>query len=674
MKFYNIRRNSYKQVGIEGLLLIAAAVPIISLNTSIDQNSFFSNWRIATAIISSLIFLISAYFILRKPDTGKILAGIGATGSIVSAAPDLATDQASALAGAVIYILSIHGLLSFEIKKRLSRASDEVEKGLQRTRWASLSLIALSFVAFFIVRQPTPASELSLLIAAMVTQLLSIFWSIKQQSNFHKLFCIVLNTVTLMFAAYFMQRGTTWIGTTAIGVSVYLLLPRSLHEIESPGQWWEPLLNHPGRVTLVTFFLLCLFGTFLLVLPSAASKGAISLIDAAFTSVSAVCVTGLIVLDTPNDFSFIGQAFILLLIQLGGLGIMTVTTVALHALGRRISLKQERMLTSTMGSDQMSLVDSLLQIVKFTAVMEVVGAIILTILFYKAGINYADSIWKGIFTSISAFCNAGFALQSNSLIPFQNNPLIIHTVAILIICGGIAPSVTLIVPRWLSGKSVPVAARIALITTIALLLLGTFVFLAFEWSGSLSGLSIIDKFHNAWFQSVTLRTAGFNSVAIENVYGPTFLVMICMMFIGGSPGGTAGGVKTTTFGVLAITFWSCALGYDDISLQNRRIVPETVYKAVTTIASGVFVLLTVTLMLEVTQQISSRNLIFEAASALGTVGLSTGATGNLDSIGKIIIMFAMFAGRIGPVTLFTLLSREKSANAENFLDARINIT
>jgi trk system potassium uptake protein TrkH len=303
-----------------------------------------------------------------------------------------------------------------------------------------------------------------------------------------------------------------------------------------------------------------------------------------------------------------------------------------------------------------------------------VGAIILTILFASNGFAFGEALWKGIFTAISAFCNAGFALQSDSLIPFQQQPLILHTIAFLIISGGIAPAVALLVPSWLRGKPITVASRLALSATLILLFTGTVFFLAFEWNGSLAGMTSIDKIHNAWFQSVTLRTAGFNSVPLENVLGPTFMMMICLMFIGGSPGGTAGGVKTTTIGVLAATFWSTASGYEDVAMQNRRIPAQTVFKAVTIVASGTMMLILVILMLEATQSINARDLIFEAASALGTVGLTTGATAKLDNIGKIIIMFAMFVGRIGPLTLFTLLSREHYENSENLLEARINLT
>jgi trk system potassium uptake protein TrkH len=198
--------------------------------------------------------------------------------------------------------------------------------------------------------------------------------------------------------------------------------------------------------------------------------------------------------------------------------------------------------------------------------------------------------------------------------------------------------------------------------------------MAFEWNGVLSGLSVGDKIHNAWFQSVTLRTAGFNSVDIAAIVSPIFLIMVTFMFIGGSPAGTAGGVKTTTIGILAMTFWANVTNKNDIVTRNKRIHPSTVYRAIAIVISGITVWFMVVLMLQVTQPGTARSLIFEATSAIGTVGLSTGATSLLDEIGKIIIIIAMFAGRIGPMTLFMLLTEEKSISASRYPEERISLT
>ncbi len=233
-------------------------------------------------------------------------------------------------------------------------------------------------------------------------------------------------------------------------------------------------------------------------------------------------------------------------------------------------------------------------------------------------------MWRGLFTSISAFCNAGFALQSNNLVSYQSSPLVLHTVAALIVLGGLAPATCLVLPDWIRGRAIPLAPRIALVTTATLLLAGTVCFLVFEWNNAMAELSFADKLHNAWFQSVTLRTAGFNSVDISGVLEPTFLIMLSFMFIGGSPGGTAGGVKTTTIGVLAMTFWASITGHNEVIAQNRRIPQSTINRAITVVGSGVLVWFFAVLALQITQQLPARDTGFRGDFGPGYGGIVTG--------------------------------------------------
>ncbi len=434
------------------------------------------------------------------------------------------------------------------------------------------------------------------------------------------------------------------------------------------------LLLHPARLLLITFGSLIVLGTVLLLLPAASRQGGISLLDAAFTAVSAVCITGLTVLDTAGTFTGFGQLCILLLIQCGGLGIMTIVTLALHVMGQRLSLRHEQVLTSITDTDHKELFQSLKTILWFTFVLEGLGAAILFLGFLQTGDEAAVAAWRAVFTSVSAFCNAGFALQHDSLVTYQTCPYILYTVSLLILFGGLAPAVSLLLPRWVTGKPVPVPARIALVTTATLLVSGTCCLLAFEWNGVLAGLTFWEKIHNAWFQSVTLRTAGFHSVSFSGLSSPTFLVMLTFMFIGGSPGGTAGGVKTTTIGILAMTFWSNITNRSDVIIRNKRIAFTTVYRAVTIVFSGLIVVFLVVLMLELTQQIPAQAILFETVSALGTVGLSLGATSLLDEVGKVLIMLTMFAGRLGPVTLFMLVSEDRAPAASRRLEEKISLT
>ena len=486
MKFYS-RKQQTQHSGAEGLLLMLAAVPFVFTDSSAAL------WQNVFAGLATVLCLMSAWFILQKPEHGKIMAGTAASCCLVSLWPAMVSNPSTALMAAVVYIFAVYKLGCMQSSANgLNRTDDSVELGLQRTRWAALTLTGISLACFFIIRSPSTVSNYALLSIAALAQLLSIIWSIYQQSNFHKLFSILFNALTMLAAIYLAKQGLAWFGSLIIGSTLLLFMPQSVRTPDS-SNWLDFMITHPARATLFTFLLLCLLGAFLLYMPVAAADRQISLIDAAFTAVSAVCVTGLIVLDTPNDFSTTGQAFILLLIQLGGLGIMTVTTLALHTLGRRISLKQAKVLNTTINSDHVTLIGSLKQIAGFTAAVEAGGAVILSLLFFNTGIGIKEAIWKGLFTSISAFCNAGFALQSDSLIGYQNCPMILHTVAFLIVIGGLAPAVVMMIPAWFRGRTLPAAARLALLTTIVLLLSGTLFYLVFEWNNSLNHLSITDR-------------------------------------------------------------------------------------------------------------------------------------------------------------------------------------
>jgi trk system potassium uptake protein TrkH len=418
------------------------------------------------------------------------------------------------------------------------------------------------------------------------------------------------------------------------------------------------LLEHPARLLVVTFVGLCVLGTFGLALPWSSSHGeSIGLLDAAFTSVSATCVTGLIVLDTPVDFSLGGQIVILLLIQAGGLGIMTISTSALSLLGRRLSLRQEAVMAALVSQENRAdLYRALTRTLGVTALFEIVGAVLLTLEFHRVGEAWPMAAWRGFFTSISAFCNAGFALQSDSLIPYQSRPVVLHVVGVLIIAGGLSPVAIVALPAAIRGKRIRLQVRVALLSTAALLIAGFVVVGALEWGSSMSALGWLDRIHNAWFQSVTLRTAGFNSVDFNALQPATWMVMMVFMFVGGCPGGTAGGLKTTTAFVLLLSVAGSLRGRTTANAFGRTIPVHTVFKAAAIATMGVLATVVAFTLLLIAQQLPFPVALFEVVSALGTVGLSIGGTGMLDEIGKTIIMVCMFLGRVGPLTVFLILS------------------
>jgi trk system potassium uptake protein TrkH len=445
------------------------------------------------------------------------------------------------------------------------------------------------------------------------------------------------------------------------GLSLIFALRRRQSAFASRDSWLEPVLANPAMVLLVTFGVLCLVGAVLLRLPVAAASGArVSFIDALFTSVSAVCVTGLTVLDTPVDFSLAGQFIILGLIQLGGLGIMTLSVATLAILGRRLDLRAEGTAAGLLsGADRGSLYRTLRVVLAVTFVVEAVGATLLTVEFLASGASLPRALFEAVFTAVSAYCNAGFALRSDNLVSLAGNPMVLHTVAVLIILGGLSPVVVVALPRLLRRSPMRLEIKLSLVVTAMLLVGGALFFAVFEWRGTLADLHWLDKLHNAWFQSVTTRTAGFNSVNIGALHPSTVLLTMILMFIGGCPGGTAGGIKTTTAAVLWLAAGSALFGKGSARAFGRKISVASVYKAVAVVSAGLLVVTVTLLGLMLTQQVSMRLLAFEVVSAIGTVGLSMGATTQLDDVGEVLIMVCMFLGRIGPLSLLVVLAEHR---------------
>jgi trk system potassium uptake protein TrkH len=675
VKVKGFSRTLLPQVGIEGMLMALFPVPVILAAMMVGVGGATSPpWRLVAAGVAAFSCLVAAFLILRRPRWGRVLAGLALAGSTISIIPFFESNPITVLIGAVLIIGLGYALADFRPDIEGQQCHRPVDCSLQRARWSARTVFGLVISIVMIDRPSHFLVNGALTVSVVVMLLLVTHWIWRR---FRRALAMALGVVAVLVmgaVVFAFMSGYSRITALLVSVLTLLILPSSIRAQERDDRWWKILLSHPARVLLSSFLGLCSLGALLLLVPGATPEKGISLIDSAFTAVSAVCVTGLTVLDTPHDFTVFGQFLILLLIQLGGLGIMSITTVGMHTLGRRLSLSQERLMTSMTDTDHQDLVISLVTILRFTFMAEGLGALALTGLFFFSGDSLGQAAWRGLFTAISAFCNAGFGLQSDNLIPYQSNPLILHVVALLIVLGGMAPVTSLLIPRWLAGRPVGVGVRLALVTTVVLLIAGAFMFLAFEWNGVLSGLTVADKIHNAWFQSVTLRTAGFNSVDINTVTNPSCLIMIILMFIGGSPGGTAGGIKTTTLALLVITFWASVTGRSEVIIQNRRIPPHTINRAITIVSSGALVWFVIVLMLEMTQQIPARELLFEATSALGTVGLTVGGTSQLDDIGKIIVMIAMFVGRIGPMTLFMLLSDERSVPVARCLDAKVSLT
>lgn len=434
-------------------------------------------------------------------------------------------------------------------------------------------------------------------------------------------------------------------------VFLLLLVGQERGAIEVVRSFYE----HPSRLIVASFAGVILLGTVFLTFPAAAADGrAISPIDAFFTATSATCVTGLIVLDTPIDFSPFGQAVILGLIQVGGLGIMVLSTFAALMLGGALGLRGERALSEALDQRTASTAYRLVRfIVASTLAIEAMGAAALTVLFTSTGLPAGEAIWRGVFHAISAFCNAGFALQSDSIVGFRGHPAALLVFGALIVMGGLGFAVLAGVGRVLLGsrERIGIHARTALVASSVLLVAGTALYAGVEWERTLGGMGAGDKLVNALFQSITLRTAGFNSVELGGLAPATAIFMILFMFVGGSPGSTAGGIKTTTMAVLLASIRATVRGEGRARLFRREIPDDIVARSLAILVISAAVVVGGLFLLLLVEPRPFTELFFEAASAFGTVGLSLGATPLLGPVGKLIVIVLMFVGRVGPLTL-----------------------
>ncbi len=410
------------------------------------------------------------------------------------------------------------------------------------------------------------------------------------------------------------------------------------------------------RLIIWTFLAIIAAGTFLLSLPISTTKP-ISLTDAIYTATSATCVTGLIVKDTPIDFTYFGQGVILLMIQIGGLGYMTIATFMAIMLRRKLSHRDQMILKTSLNYDTFSGVVRFLKIVfKMVLAIELIGALLLSIRF-ALDMPLDKAVWFGLFHSLSFFNNAGFSLFSNSMMDYKFDPAVNLISTTLIIIGGIGYFVILELYYFRQKELTRISThtKLTLSTTLILIVTAMFLFLSLEWfnAKSIGGFDTLEKLITGYFYAINLRTAGANSIDIGTLSDSTLFLSTIFMVIGGGVGGTAGGIKVTTFAVIAIATWHSIKGHSDASVFKRTIPHQTVMQAFTILLVGTFYIIAATILISETQDVRFIKIIFEVASAFGTVGLSTGNGGvlslsaNFNDFGKLVIVFIMLAGRIG---------------------------
>lgn len=486
---------------------------------------------------------------------------------------------------------------------------------------------------------------------------------------------------------------------TANGLAVILAF---VHQLISLTRWFgmtargksavQHFLTRPAQLLAISFFALIVCGTTFLTFPRATTDGqGASVVNALFTATSATCVTGLAVLNTNDDaarntqlssYSTFGQFVIFILIQVGGLGIMTLSAAILLLLGRQLGFRSQAVLQDIMEeSSRHDLEHSIRFIVKTTLLLEAAGAAILFVRFRPVLDDSWTTLCYAVFTSVSAYCNAGFSLWSDSLVTFRTDWWVMSTIMVLISCGGLGFTVLAAVgdgALWRRGpinawRRWPVHVRLVLSVSFWLTTLGTVIFYYFDFHHALDAeLSRTDRWLAALFQSVTMRTAGFNTVDLAEISRITMVCMLLLMLVGGSSGSTAGGVKTTTMAVVFLSVRSMIMGREDVEAYKRTVPKAVVYKSLSILVIFLATYLVgLIAMLAAEPELPFESLMFETMSALATVGLSMGITPELSVAGKLVLVVLMFVGRVGPLTLALAVGDRRRRVAMRYPEDRV---
>lgn len=434
----------------------------------------------------------------------------------------------------------------------------------------------------------------------------------------------------------------------------------------------HPLLSlSTTHIILLSFLIAIIVGTFLLALPISSSTGQpTAIIDALFTATTSTCVTGLVVTPTVSSWSLFGQIVILFLIQIGGLGVITIMSGIMILFHKKMGLGDRLLLQDAFNLNSLSgLVRFVKKVVTGTFIVEGIGALLyMTVFIPQFG---AKGIWISVFTSISAFCNAGIdIIAENSLCDYALNPIINVVTMVLIVLGGLGYivwwDVIRVIKQYKARKTklfanLTLHSKIALVATLALIFGGAFLILIFEYNNpqTIKDYTLLQKIGVSLFQSVTTRTAGFASVPQENLTNATSIICLLLMFIGGSPVGTAGGIKTVTFVVLIASAFTSIKNKEDTELFGRRLTKQAVSKALAVTCMSFMIMFISTIALSSVTNANAIDIFYETVSATATVGLTRNLTSSLDCVGKIIIILTMYLGRIGPISLAVAFNKKR---------------
>ena len=497
------------------------------------------------------------------------------------------------------------------------------------------------------------------------------------RGNFFDLLLLTVIVALFIYTRYMRytlgESETSRLSTNIILIRNAFNILKILGRMKRLNAYIKSVSSHPAQTIAFSFIIIILIGTIFLMLSiSTADESRLGFINSLFTATSAVCVTGLIVVDTATKFSLFGQIVILILIQIGGLGIMILSYFGAFVIGKRISIEEKLALSYLLNEqDMQKLSTTIMRIIFITFGIELTGALILYGNFNDLYGDTGKAVFFSLFHAVSAFCNAGFALFSDSLEYFKSDIGMNFTIAGLIITGGISFSVifnlienfrsnveTNIFSRHIRRSNLTLNTKLVLVITGFLIFSGMLFVYVLEHRGNLIQYDLKTQYLSAFFQSVTLRTAGFNTINFATLRVPTLFMMILFMFIGGASGSTAGGVKVNTVSVVFAYLKSVLYNRKETTLMNNFISKNTINKSFLIVFLALCVVFTGTFILSLLEPFPFDKILFEVVSAFGTVGLSTGITGSLRILSKIIIITLMFIGRLGPMTLIIALSQK----------------
>ena len=557
---------------------------------------------------------------------------------------------------------------------------------VERTALIILNLFAIINIRILFL---TPSDHLEALLFrsyTFITIFVLLFFHLMRFMNkgvsSEKLRNLIPDIIFIMVAIFIKDSERVFL-FYLLGRQTFMFI-RGLALASYEGRSRDRLAHNPPIFVLYSFMLAIFIGTLLLLLPRATVEGEhTSLLDALFTSTSATCVTGLIVKNTGTHFTLLGKSIILLLIQIGGLGIMTVSSAFAMILGQKLTASSENLIQNVVGeSNKVDMLSLLKNIILVTIIFEIIGALLLYSTFKKLTINGEllsnfEVIYYSIFHSISAFCNAGFSLFEDSFIGFKSNFNINFVITFLIIFGGIGFPVLVDIKRNFMEKfrfsRFSLHTKIVLCGTAFLLILGFVSYFISEYNSTMKNFSLIDRIYSSYFQSVTTRTAGFNTIDTSALSKPSVFTSVLFMFIGASPGSTGGGIKTTAFVILVVAVIAMLRGSRDVNIFKRKVSESIINKVMVLITISLTLLSVMIFLLLLIEPFPFEQTVFEAFSAFGTVGLSMGITPFLSSLGKVIIIILMYFGRVGPLTLIFAISEMKAKTSYLFTEEKISI-